>query len=83
MPVQNDKRRVKEQADTELVSPHGTKITVTKSRAEALLAREPIRLGDGVARRYARPGDSNEVAPVVSKAAPPRVGNRANTTDGE
>lgn len=82
--VRIDKSRVKEAKDTPLVTPHGTSIVVTASRAAALLARTPIRMGDGSARKYAEPGDDNLVTPEVSKAAPPRKGDSRNTPkDGE
>lgn len=76
--VRVDKKRVKETADTTLITPHGTEIVVTKSRAEALLARTPVRFGDGTARKYAKPGEDNEVQPTVSKANPPRKGDGRN-----
>lgn len=81
MAVRVDKKRVKELADTELVTPHGTKVVVTASRAEALLARPSIRFNDGIARSYARPGEPNEEVVTVSNAKPPRVGTRANVGD--
>jgi hypothetical protein len=79
--IRIDKRRERETADVELVTPHGTEITVTKSRAEALLARSPIAFGDGVFRKYvtADSGDSNEVAPAQTRAAAPRKGSGANS----
>lgn len=81
--VRVDKKREKEVADTTIITPHGAEITVTKSRAETLLARPPIRLGDGVARVYARPGESNKVADSISVAPPPRRGNRENAPGSE
>lgn len=84
MGVRIDKNRVKEAKDTPLVTPHGATIVVTASRAAALLARTPIRFGDGVARSYALPGEDNEVTEEVSKAAPPRKGDARNTPkDGD
>lgn len=76
--VRVDKRREKELADTTITTPHGTEVTVTKSRAAALLARTPIRFGDGTARKYVLAGEDNEVQPTVSKANPPRKGDGRN-----
>ncbi len=83
--VSTDKTRVKELADTALVTPHGTTIVVTKSRAAALLGRTAIRFGDGAARTYAPAGEDNDVTePTQTGANPPRKGSRANTPeDGE
>lgn len=82
--VRIDKTREKELKDTPLVTPHGTSIVVTKSRAAALLARTPIRMGDGTARKYAAPGEDNIVTEEVSKAVPPRKGDGRNIPkDGE
>jgi len=76
--VRVDKKRVKETADTTLTTPHGTEITVTKSRPEALLARTPVRFGDGTARKYVAAGEDNEVPTTTTKAAPPRKGDGRN-----
>jgi hypothetical protein len=82
--VRIDKSRAKEAHDTPLITPHGTPIVVTASRAAALLARTPIRMGDGTARTYAEPGTDNIVDESVSKAAPPRKGDGRNVPkDGE
>lgn len=81
--VRIDKTRVKEVANTELVTPHGGTIVVTESRATALLARPAIRMGDGVARVYARPGESNVEEAPVTGAKPPRTGDRKNSPEGE
>lgn len=78
MAVQIDKRRVKEQADTPLITPHGAQIVVTASRAAALLARPAIRFNDGIARVYSRPGDDNVVEETVSGAKAPRTGDKRN-----
>lgn len=80
--VRIDKKREKELADTKLITPHGTEVIVTKSRAATLLARPAVRFGDGTARVYASEGEDNEVPEtVVSKAPPPRTGSRANTSE--
>lgn len=82
--VRTDKRREKELTDTKLVTPHGAEVTVTKSRAAALLARSAIRFGDGAARTYAPVGEDNDVTePSQSGANPPRKGSRANTPEGD
>lgn len=81
--VRIDKNREKEVTDTVLVTPHGAKVTVTKSRAAALVARGPVRFNDGAARVYAPIGESNDYVDVPSSAAPPRKGSRTNTPEGE
>lgn len=80
--IRIDKKREKELQDTPITSPHGANLTVTKSRAATLLARPAIRLGDGSARTYkeGHDQDTNEDTGTVSKAVPPRRGDRANTT---
>lgn len=80
--VRIDKKRERELKDTAITSPHGANLTVTKSRATALLARPAIRLGDGSARVYkeGHDQDTNETVTEVSKAVPPRRGDRSNTT---
>lgn len=84
--VQIDKRRKRETRDVELRTPHGGTVTVTPTRAEQLLTRAPIAFGDGTFRRYveADSDESTEVelsAPGVTKAQPPRQGNKENTGD--
>ncbi len=79
--VRTDKNRVKEVRNVDLVTPHGTTITVTAGRAAALLARPSIRMGDGVARTYAPAGEDNIEDAPVSGATPPRKGDRVNTKD--
>lgn len=77
--VRTDKARERGSADTELITPYGTRITVTAERAKGLLARTPIRFGDGVARKYVLPGEDNVVEPdTTSKATPPRKGDGRN-----
>ncbi len=79
--VSRDKRREKERAEVDLISPHGTEITVGAKRAKALLERPPIRLGDGTSRRYveADSGESNVVEAPTTGAQAPRKGSGANS----
>lgn len=51
-----------EVSDVELVSPHGTKITVTRRRADELLARQPLTLPGGVRKGYTLASDVDENA---------------------
>lgn len=45
-------KREAEVSDVELISPHGTKITVPKRRADELLARNPLELPGGKREGY-------------------------------
>ncbi len=81
--VRIDKKREKELADTTVKTPFGTVITVTKSRAAALVARPPVRFNDQVARSYVvGDEDTDNETPIVSKANPPRRGDRTNSPEG-
>lgn len=85
MAVQINRKRVQEPANVTLITPQGGEITVTRSRAEALLARDPIGYNDGVYRKYAPVGESNIVEfakPAETAAAPPRTGSKVNTPAG-
>lgn len=77
--IGRDKTRRREPVSVVIVSPYGTELEVTEERAEQLLARDPIRLGDNQVRRYHRPGEEALVAPPVTGALPPRKGDRTNT----
>lgn len=80
--VRIDNKRVRETPSVALTTPHGAEVVVTPSRARDLLNRPPLRFGDGVARKYVASGEDTTVeVPTVSKAAPPRVGSRANTEE--
>lgn len=81
MAVSVDRKRKRERAEVDLVTPHGTEITVTASRADQLLARDPIGFNDGVFRKYAYAGESNvvEMRPKTTVASAPRKGSGANT----
>lgn len=82
--MQLDKKRERAVADTELISPHGARIEVSKARAESLLSRPGIRFGDGKERKYAAPNESNVVETTeVTGAKPPRSGGRSNSPGEE
>lgn len=83
MAVQIDRKRQKEAANVDLITPHGTEITVTASRAAQLLKRDPLPFGDGVYRKYAEAGESNVVEGGISRAAAPRKGSGENTPGGK
>lgn len=54
------KSYTKKEAETpevELVSPHGTKVTVPRRRADELLARQPLTLPGGVRKGYTLASD--------------------------
>lgn len=77
--VSRTRARKEEARDVELITPHGAEITVSASRAAALLARPPIPFGDHVHRKYARAGESNVVGAAETAATPPRKGSGANS----
>jgi hypothetical protein len=80
MAVQIDKKRVKETANVDLITPHGTEITVTPTRAQHLLARPALSFGDGVWRKYAPAGEDNVVSKGTQTGAkPPRKGTGENS----
>lgn len=81
MAVKIDRSRKREAANVDLITPHGAEITVTKSRADALLARQPLTFADGVYRKYAYAGESNvvEVGATRTGASAPRKGTGAST----
>lgn len=80
MAVKIDRTRQKEAANVDLITPHGAEITVTQSRANALLARQPLTFADGVWRKYAYAGEDNVVAVGTKTGAQaPRTGSKAST----
>lgn len=50
-------KREAEVADVELVTPHGSKVTVPKRRADALLSRDPLELPGGKRKGYTLTSD--------------------------
>jgi hypothetical protein len=79
-----NRKREKEARSVDLISPHGTEVTVTPTRAKQLLERPPIPFANGVFRKYAEVGESNVVdMSVRSGATPPRKGSQENTPGGE
>jgi hypothetical protein len=80
--VNINRRREIALPDTDITTPYGTNITVTSARAEALLARPGIRLGDGSLRRYMEGHNADTlIAEIPTGAKPPRTGSRANTPE--
>lgn len=77
--VSINKKREKPKAEVDLTTPYGTQITVSAKRAETLLKRGGIRLGDQKLRKYVPAGENPEVPEETSGAAKPRQGSRVNT----
>ena len=75
--VQRDRKRKVEPATVDLITPHGSEITVTKARADVLLARAPLPFGDNTFRKYVLAGEDNVVSTVEARTAAraPRRGN--------
>lgn len=77
--VSVNRKREEKRAEVDLITPHGSQITVDSKRAEGLLARAPITFNDGKMRKYVLAGEDNEVGPATSGASAPRKGTGANT----
>ncbi len=77
--VSINKKREKPRPEVDLTTPYGTQITVSAKRAETLLKRPGIRLGDQVLRKYVKAGEDPVVKEESTGAAKPRQGSRVNT----
>lgn len=77
--VSINKKREKPRPEVDLVTPHGAQITVSQQRAETLLERPGVRLGDGGLRKYVEAGEDPLVEELGSGARAPRAGSRDNT----
>ncbi len=65
--IDQTRKRPKEYVD--LVSPHGTEITVDALRAETLLARQPVQRADETWARYVHAGENPVIDPKEANAA--------------
>lgn len=81
--VSINKKREKPLAEVDILTPHGAVITVSAQRAKTLMARPPLRMGDGVARKYVLDGEDNVVDMGTTAARAPRKGSNENTGAGD